>query len=411
MSTAALKTYAVQEAAARFDQATRVDRDANIVRDVVILGYESENGRRYTRMAMEAAIGLYDGVPVKIDHPAPEDARKSREFDTTWGWIQNPRVVMENGQPKMRGDVQYLASHASTNTILERIEKHPTKQGLSHNADIDGDWVETVFEVRQITEVRSVDLVENPATTRGIFESRTGGQTVAKTKRRMKLRGILEGADYLPGEAASISGKSVVEMIDDEEMLSTEMDVEDASSPEDGVKSGIRMAIMSVLDDDSLSADEVVNRVRELLAAKEAASGGTATEEEDEEEMAEATESKGRPHKPSKTAHPAKIDIATDKRIAALEQRLEQSEQEKQHAVLESKCRGMLDKAGVEATETRVGAMARCDNDQDRIALLKDWPTRGDAKRPATSPSILESTQDYSGFDYSDPDAMAKALR
>lgn len=414
MQTATIKTYTVQESAARFDAATRVDREAQVVRDVVILGHESSNGRRYTLAAMEAALPMYDGIPVKIDHPEMAKARDPRDFDTTWGWIVSPRVVMESGEPKMRGDIQYVKSHASTETILERIEKFPTKQGLSHNADIDGDWVEgnAVFEVSAITEVRSVDLVENPATTRGIFESRTpsGGQTVANNKRRMKLRGILEGADYLPGKAASISGKAVVEMMDDEEMLDVEMEMDDEyGSPEDGVKAGIRMAINSVLDDDELTADQMVNRIRELLAARDGAE--TATEEEGDEKPDEATESRGRPHLRPAGSTARKPDTAVATRLAALEQKLAESEEKAEKAVLESKCRGMLEKQGIEAIEHRVGAMVRCSNDTERISLMKDWPTRADDKRPPRSPGILESAQDFGDLDYSDPEAMAKRLR
>lgn len=417
--TATVKAYTVQESAARFDGTTRVDRDAKMVRDVVVLGYESDNGRLYPQAVMEAALAMYDGAAVKIDHPELDKARAPRPFDTTWGWLVSPRMVMEDGKPKIRADLKYLETHPNTNTILERIEDHPDKLGLSHNADIDGNWIEgsAVFEVSAITEVRSVDLVENPATTRGIFESRTpsGGRNVAKNKRRMKLRGILEGADYLPGAAATISGKAVVEMMDEEgaEVLDLEMDMEDASSPEDGVKAGIRMAIMAVLDDESLSAEDLVSRIRELLAAKEAASGSSeaATEEEDEEQLAEATESKGRPHRRTVGKPKPKSDAALATRLAALEQKLAESEEKAELAVLESKCRGMLDKAGVEANDTRVGAMARCASDAERIELLKDWPKRGDTGRPSHSPSVLESSQDFSNVDHSDPEEWVKAMR
>jgi hypothetical protein len=74
----------------------------------------------------------------------------------------------------------------------------------------------------------------------------------------------------------------------------------------------------------------------------------------------------------------------------------------------------MLDKAGVEALEHRVSALARCDNDQERISLIKEWPTRADQTKPQRSPSKLglESSQaDFSDFDYKDANAMAGVLK
>lgn len=412
------KVYSVQESAARFDQSTRVDRAAKVVRDVVVLGHKSDNRRIYTQAAMESALPLYEGAAVKIDHPELDKARDPRPFDTTWGWLKNARVVMEEGAPKIRADLHYLETHPNTLTILERIESHPDKLGLSHNADVDGDWADggSVFNVAAITEVRSVDLVENPATTRGIFESRdpNGDRPVATaTKRKMKLRGILEGADYLPGKAASISGKAVVEMMDQSEewseVLDLEMEMADAGSPEDGVSAGIEMAIIAVVKDSELDAKGKLDKIKKLLGILDPAeSTAVATEEENEEAVTEpATESKGRPHSGGS------VPSVLEKRLAALESKLAKSEQERELAVLESRCREMLDKGGVEALESRVGAMVRCPSDADRLALMKEFPKRADTNRPERSPSItaLESAQDFSSVKFGDPKSVADALR
>jgi hypothetical protein len=421
-----IKVYTVRESAARFDSATNVDRENKVVRDVVVLGHESTNGRRYSESVMRAALEKYNGVPVRIDHPDIKEARATREFDTTWGWIENPRVVLEEGVPKIRADIRYLDSHPSTKTILERIEEHPTRQGLSHNADIDGDWTDgnSIFEVTDIPEVRSVDLVENPATTRGIFESRTpGGQNVAtktaatKPKRKMKLRGILEGADYLVGKPASITGKAVIEMFEEgdaAEMLDLEMEVEDSSSPEDGVKAGIRMAIQAVLDDESLSADELLSKIGALMTARdEVAGGGAATESEDEEAVTESEEEEGVATESRGRKQPGGRKSGLAGRLAALESELATAKRERSQAVLEGQCREMLDKQGIEATGPRIKALARCSDHSERVELIKDWPTKASISRPASSPSrvAMESKENFDNFDYSDPKAFGKTLR
>ena len=47
----------------------KVDREAGVIRDVRILGRESQNGRTYSQHALEQACRLYQNVKVNIDHP------------------------------------------------------------------------------------------------------------------------------------------------------------------------------------------------------------------------------------------------------------------------------------------------------------------------------------------------------
>jgi hypothetical protein len=47
----------------------RVDRDSRTIYGVKVLGLESSNGRRYTAESLRAAIPLYEGRSVNIDHP------------------------------------------------------------------------------------------------------------------------------------------------------------------------------------------------------------------------------------------------------------------------------------------------------------------------------------------------------
>ena len=235
----------------------------------------------------------------------------------------------------------------------------------------------------------------------------------AATKRKMKLRGILESADWLPGKAASVSGKAVVEMLDESEegaeLLDLEMDMPEAGSPEEGVTAGIEMAIIAVVKDTGLDAKGKLDKIKKLLGILEPeAAPVVATEEENEEAVDEAaTEGKGRPHRRAGKPN------AESQRVAALEAKLAEIEQERDHAALESKCRVMLDKAGVEALESRVSALCRCPGDSDRIALIKDWPNRADTNRPERSPSVaaLESTQDFSSVKFGDVKSVADALR
>ena len=141
---------------------SRVDREAGIIHDVLILGSRSANGRTYTADAMSAAAKLYEGVPVYIDHQ-PEGRRSYRD---KIGRLSN--VVFRDGG--LRGDLRINPAHPAAAQLLWDAEHHPAAVGLSHDAEgrvvtRDGQTI-----VEAIEFVRSVDLVAEPATTRSLFE-------------------------------------------------------------------------------------------------------------------------------------------------------------------------------------------------------------------------------------------------
>ena len=143
---------------------SRVDRDSGIIHDVLILGTQSANGRTYTADALIAAVHLYEGVPVYIDHQ-PDGRRSYRD---KIGRLTN--VQYRDGG--LRGDLHINPAHPAAQQLLWDAEHHPSAVGLSHDAQgrivrRDGHVV-----VEAIDSVRSVDLVAEPATTRSLFEDR-----------------------------------------------------------------------------------------------------------------------------------------------------------------------------------------------------------------------------------------------
>ena len=71
----------------------------------------------------------------------------------------------------MYGDLNVIMSHPLADTLFEVAERKPNRFGLSHNAA--GDVVERNGRriVESIKSVLSVDLVQNPATVKSLFES------------------------------------------------------------------------------------------------------------------------------------------------------------------------------------------------------------------------------------------------
>lgn len=170
----------------------RVDRQAGIIRGVKVLGLVSENGRRYTPGAVKAAAKLYENVRVNVDHPE-KDAEQPRSAYDRLGKLVNIRYVEGEG---LYGDLEILMTHPMAKRICEAAERMPDAFGLSHNAQGEGEEDKGgVFVVSKIVEVRHVDLVADPATTKSLSESR--GAKMGRKKRVKEAMGKhLNFADY-----------------------------------------------------------------------------------------------------------------------------------------------------------------------------------------------------------------------
>jgi hypothetical protein len=150
-----------------------IDREKGIVHGVKILGRVSKNGHRYSDVAIRSGAQIYSDADVNLNHPPDRNATAERLVQDGFGVIRNPqvRITGNDATDGVYGEHHYPQKHPYTEQYLENVERFPRKNGFSHNAVVtesvrDGN---VVFE--SIERVRSVDLVRNPATTRGIFES------------------------------------------------------------------------------------------------------------------------------------------------------------------------------------------------------------------------------------------------
>ena len=143
----------------------RVDREAGVIRGVRVLGRVSKNGRTYLPQAITGAKPFYEGIRVNCDHPA--SARGDRSIADRIGWLAGVR----ESDGGLRGDLHLILSHPFTPAVLEMAERNPSMIGLSHNAEGRITKQDGKNVVEEITRVRSVDLVADPATASGLFES------------------------------------------------------------------------------------------------------------------------------------------------------------------------------------------------------------------------------------------------
>lgn len=144
-----------------------VEADRHVVKGVKLLGLVSSNGRRYCREAVTRALGLYEGVKVNVDHSfSQEEEGQPRRFADRFGRITN--VTMRPDGPY--GDLSYNPAHPLAATFTWWAANDPGCIGLSHNAVGNEAMTKDGPFVDEIIEVMSVDLVADPATTKGLFE-------------------------------------------------------------------------------------------------------------------------------------------------------------------------------------------------------------------------------------------------
>jgi hypothetical protein len=148
----------------------RIDRAAGVIRGVKLLGFESRNGRKYLPEALSQAVGLYEGAKVNVNHPKGNPLA-ARDYQDRLGRIRNVAVRPAEG---VFGDLFFNPKHALAEQLAWDAEHAPENVGFSHNVQArtsrQGD--QTVVEA--ILKVQSIDLVADPATTRGLFEAAGG---------------------------------------------------------------------------------------------------------------------------------------------------------------------------------------------------------------------------------------------
>jgi hypothetical protein len=137
---------------------------ALVLRGVHVLGYDSKNGRLYTQEAVADAAGMYEGLKVYLNHPFDRPSAPRRVEDAI-ATLENVAAAADG----LRGDLVVNPAHPMAETVRWWAENKPQAVGLSHNAVGEGKTRDGVFVIHRIANVRSVDLVADPATTGGLF--------------------------------------------------------------------------------------------------------------------------------------------------------------------------------------------------------------------------------------------------
>jgi hypothetical protein len=275
----------------------KIDEAAGVIFRVKVLGrfsrnnhgvQEAENGTEYTPGAMRSALTQYEGAKVKANHP-PDRNRPAAErpVEDTFGVLRN--CVIENdesGNPAVWADLHCLTSHPMYRRVIEDVQKGLGVYGLSHNAASSRERLDRATKrlvIEEVALVRSVDLVDRPATNRNLWESES--RHVAIT-----LRSLLEG--LLPKWKKN--RRSWADRLLEDDAMAPMMDApvegDAAAEPEDQLWSGFQAAITGVLDkykSGDITADDCCKQIKDWVKAHDKLTGSSEpepVEESDDED-------------------------------------------------------------------------------------------------------------------------------
>lgn len=144
----------------------RYDLAKGEVYDVRVLGARSKNGHDYPETTRRAVLPLLEGATVYIDHPKGKgNGRSLRErFARLTG-------LEDRGDATYAKKLTFNPHHEYAPTFCWLLANDPDGIGLSINARGDTKRVGGRELVERINHVHSVDLVDNPATNKSLFES------------------------------------------------------------------------------------------------------------------------------------------------------------------------------------------------------------------------------------------------
>ena len=339
----------------------QVDRQAGVIRQVKILGRVSRNGRRYSERALREAAERYVGVGVNLNHPDRRRVGNPRAIEEGFGWLENVQVLSEG----VFGDLHFFRTHPQAAMICEAAERRPERFGLSHVAEGDVSVSSQGAIVESIRRVLSVDVVQNPATSTGLFESQVTHprSEPMKTSLGREIDAATEREEF---------------SLDEEELLPVgNNDLERPDLPDEEVppEGRLRRRLNCLLAEEAIPVGSLVARLKRLL-------------EEHAPRPLDRTLRRGA----------ARTDAGVSSR--------ESSDWRRE----------LLEAAGIEPSPAKVRALGSVTTREERQELLESWkPVRSAgsgsrAMKPLRSPGIVRDDSSCGEYPV-DSRSFAAALR
>lgn len=347
--------------------------EKGVIRGVKIIGKESRNGRRYTDKALAEAVTKYEGAKVYLDHDRSGEERGIRDY---FGHFES----VSNRPDGIYGDLHYLETHSYAPTLAEASTRASFAKdiGMSHNAKgttkRDGGKV----VVESIDEVYSVDLVTNPATTSGLFESIQRESVIAH------VRELLE---------THPEGVALLEQYAPDAEMGTNAALADA----------IVAAVTAIIRDESLDSGAKKSKCGKLIDML----AGIDVEADSDEEMPPGDE----PEEEEETQEsiemkPAELKSAITEAVAEatkpLREQLESIKAANEKSTREASTRRLLEDASVDLAQCDAAileSLSKVDEAAQKAivsSLPKKTESRARRERPLMESAASAGSQSYS---------------
>jgi hypothetical protein len=254
-----------------------VDREQGVIPGVKILGLESKNGRRYLPAAVAAAVPMYEGSMVNVNHPKGQ-ANDPRDYEDRLGYLTGVHVASDGG---LAGDLHFNPKHALAEQLCWDAEHAPQKVGLSHNVSAKTQMEGNTLVVEEITSVTSCDLVADPGSTKSLFEYDSGQGSAAR----------MPDSNFPPQHPATPMDAPAPAKIKEDDPL----DAGDGGDPHSAICKAYNDKINALVSDETADPMETSAQVKQLLAARakslkqldDALGGDDSDEPDDGEDAAE----------------------------------------------------------------------------------------------------------------------------
>ena len=139
-----------------------ITRRKNVLNDVHIAGFISDNGYSYSKAAYKNAVQLYEGASVYINHSYESDLKDK------FGYLKGVYFKEESGL--WAKEFVMNEAHPMVPQVLWWADNAPNKIGFSQVVTVTVPTDST--EADAILRVRRVDLVADPATVKHLFENK-----------------------------------------------------------------------------------------------------------------------------------------------------------------------------------------------------------------------------------------------
>jgi len=322
----------------------RVDRENGVIYGALICGPESKNGNDYSRESF-GDLAQYEGRHVYLNHS------RDRRTEDKVGWFANVRR-RDDGMPV--GDFHVLKSHRTAESVFEAAERNASLFGFSHVAQCRAKKVNGRQKVEAVERVESIDLVAEPATTKGLFEGVAVGTTLGKLVESLEVR--------LADDRRKDARRWLVEMDGDPMMDAPAGDLPaPEADPDEALWSGFTAAITAILDQYKSGTMDAAAAGKEVARYVKGHAKLTGAGKSDEKKDDAPAESESAESVQLKTTNDQLTRENADLRVSLL-----------------------AAQKGVTLSEAQRKVLARCDTDAERSEVLESFKPQSRGETPTS---------------------------